>query len=579
MAPAHAVRREPPLLLTGMCAALALVIAAGSSLSLAMPAIAQDTGATQSQLSWMVSAYVLVLAGLLLPFGVVADRVGRRPVLLAGLAVFAAATLVSGLLGDPVALVVLRALAGAGAAAVLPTTLSVLVDAFPLERRAAAIGTWAAVSGAGGVLGVVLAGVLLHFAWWGSIQVAIGATAAVVLALCALVVPSSRGAGVPLDPLGGALALLGLGGLVYGLVEGPVRGWADRITLTALVGGLLVLAAFVGHELRAAHPLLDVRQFGHPDLAIGSAVVFVQFFAAFGVFFLVPQWLQYVHGLPPLQSALALVPVGLGVGPTARLSPVLLRRVGARALAAWGLAQMATALALVAAQAGGAPLWRFEVCLVLFGTGFGLTLAPGVQLVMESLPPARRTVAAAVTNVARQLGGAFGGAVAASAVLAVYAADLQRLTASLPDEAAARAGSGVAQALGVAGRLGPRGEVLADGARSAFADGFGTAVLACAAVLLLGVVVCGLVAPATARTPRSGRPPGGGVPRPRRPVTATVPAVSAAVARPLSLRTRIVLVTAGTVGFFFAVAGVAAHVHSSGGGLALPPDSAVRVEE
>src|SRR3954468_12355709 len=242
------VRDKLGTLLAAMCSALALVIAAGSSLSLAMPDIARDTGATQTELTWMVNAYALVIAGLLLPFGILADRYGRRPALLIGLGVFATATLVSGALSDPLALVVLRGVAGAGAAAVMPATLSVLVDAFPADRRASAIGVWAAVSGAGAVLGLLLAGVLLQFAWWGSVQLATGSLALVALGGCAAVVPQSRNPGLRLDPLGSGLALLGLGGLVYGIIEGPVRGWDDGITVTALVTGGVLLVAFVVHK-------------------------------------------------------------------------------------------------------------------------------------------------------------------------------------------------------------------------------------------------------------------------------------------------------------------------------------------
>lgn len=215
-------------LLAVMCAALALVIGAGSSLALALPDLARDTGASQTELTWAVNVYALTFAGLLLPLGIAADRYGRRGALLLGLAVFAGASLASGLVADPVALVVLRALAGAGAAAVMPATLSVLVGAFPAERRGTAIGIWAAVSGAGALLGLLLAGVLLEFAWWGSVQLVFGGLSAAVLLLSALVVPASSNPDLHLDPLGGLLALLGLGGLVYGIVEGPSAGGPTR---------------------------------------------------------------------------------------------------------------------------------------------------------------------------------------------------------------------------------------------------------------------------------------------------------------------------------------------------------------
>jgi EmrB/QacA subfamily drug resistance transporter len=482
-----------------MCAALALVIAAGSSLALALPELARSTGASQTEQTWVVNVYALVFAALLLPLGIAADRFGRRGALVLGLAVFGACSVASGLVTDPAPLIVLRALAGAGAAAVMPATLSVLVDAYPEQRRASAIGVWAAVSGAGALLGLLLAGVLLEFAWWGSVQVTFGAASAVVLVLCLLIVPTSRNPGLHLDPAGGVLALLGLAGVVFGVIEGPERGWTDRLTLAALVAGALTLALFVRHELRSPYPMLDVRLFRNAGLSAGSAVVFLQFFAAFGLFFLGPQWLQYVHRLSALQAALWLTPMALGIGPTAQAGPALLRRFGARNVAAWGMGQMAVALALLARQAdGGAPLWQFAAALFVFGVGFGLALTPGTALVLDGLPSDRRTLASAVNDVTREVGGALGGAVAASVLLAVYGDHLRPVITGLPAPAATAAHSGVAQAIGVASELGPAGASIAEGARNAFGSGYGAAMLLGAGVLLSGAVVCGLLAPPTA---------------------------------------------------------------------------------
>ena len=494
-------------LLAVMCAALGLVIGAGSSLALALPELARSTGATQTELTWVVNVYALVFAALLLPVGIAADRFGRRGALLLGLTLFATTSLASGLVGDPTVLIVLRALAGAGAAAVMPATLSVLVDAYPPERRGKAISVWAAVSGAGALLGLVLAGVLLESLWWGSVQVAFGAASLAVLALCALVVPASRNPALPLDPLGGVLALVGLGGVVFGVIEGPERGWTDAVTLSGLVVGVLALGAFVRHELRSPHPMLDVRLFRSPGLFAGSAVVFLQFFAAFGLFFLAPQWLQYVHGQSPLQAALWLTPMALGIGPTAQAAPALLRRFGARAVAAWGMGQMATALVLLAWQADGRTgLWQFACTLFVFGVGFGLALTPATTLIIEGLPADRRTLSAAVNDVTREVGGALGGAVAASVLLAVYGDEVLDVAAGLPTPAAAAAESGIAQALGVAGGLGPAGAAVADGALHAFAVGDAASMLVGAAALFTGAVVCGLAAPSAAR--RQQRAPG-----------------------------------------------------------------------
>lgn len=480
------------LLLVVMCTALALVIGAGSSLSLALPDIATDTGATQTQLTWVVNAYALVFAALLLPVGIAADRFGRRTALLAGLALFAAASFASGLVSDPNALIALRGLAGVGAAAVMPATLSVLVDAYPEEQRSRAVSVWAGVSGAGALVGILVAGLLLDNFWWGSVQVVYGAAAGLTVLACAAVVPASRNPDLVLDLPGGLLSLGGLAGVVFAVIEGPERGWTSTPVIVGAVLGAILLVLFVLRELRTPEPMLDVRLFRSPLLTTGSLIVFLQFFAAFGFFFLAPQWLQYVHDLGALEAALWLLPLAIGIGPASAAGPALLARLGSGRLASWGMAQMALAFGGFALQAGGEqPLWLFAATLVVLGFGFGLAITPGTTLIIGGLPADRRTLSAAVNDVTREVGGALGGAVAASVLLAIYADELiAGLTgSSVPPPAIAEAEDGVAQALGISRDLGPNGSELATAALEAFASGYGAALWVAASTLLIGALV------------------------------------------------------------------------------------------
>lgn len=469
---------------------------ATSSLSPALPDLALDTGATQTELTWVVNAYALVFAGLLLPIGFAADRFGRRPFLVLGLLLFGLASLGSALTSDPSVIIVLRGLAGVGAAAVMPATLSVLVDAYPEDKRSLAISVWAGVSGAGAMVGIVAAGLLLEGAGWSSIQVVYGAAAVLGALACGVIVPQTRNPDLRQDVAGGVLSASGLFLVVYGIIEGPERGWTDPFTLAGLIAGAVLLVAFVVVELRLDRPMLDVRLFRHPGVAAGSLLVSLQFFAAFGFFFLAPQWLQYVEGQTPLQSALWLLPMAVGIAPASRFGPHLLTRWGARAMSTVGMLLMAACYSAFATLADASvSLWLFAAALVVFGFGFGLAITPGTSLIIEGLPEDRRTLSAAVNDVTREVGGALGSAVAASILLAVYSDRLAPGTQPLPQSAADAAEEGLSQALGVADQLEVRGSELAQSALSSFADGYSAALWAACAALVAGAAFCFILAP------------------------------------------------------------------------------------
>ncbi|WP_170131257.1 MFS transporter [Quadrisphaera granulorum] len=490
-------------LLIVLCTALALVIAGNSALAIALPDIAEDLSADQVDLTWIIDAYALTFAALLLPAGIAADRFGRRTVLVTGLLVFGAAGVASAFAPDPTWLIVWRAIAGVGAAATFPVTLSALVDSYPPERRSFAVAVWSGVSGGGAVLGTLVAGALLEVSGWGSVQLVFGAAALVLLPAVAVLVRQDRNPNLPLDPWGAAWAVVALAGIVFGVVEAPRLGWTSPETLSALGVGLGALAAFIVHELRTAAPSLDVRLFRSRGLSAGSLLVSLQFFASLGLFVLAPQYLQLVRDFSPLQAATALLTIAIGVGSGTGLAPRLLERRGARLPGAVGLAAMAVGFALLAwsiaqpADADALTRWGVPaVGLIAFGFGFGLAITPGTVLIIDGLPPERRSVASAVNDITREVGGVLGIAVLSSVLVSRYRDDIAPALAQLPPPLVEPVRDSAAAALAIAAEAGPQGAALASAATDAFAAGLSAALWIGAAVLAVSALGCALLAPA-----------------------------------------------------------------------------------
>ena len=487
-------RRRLLAVLVVMCTSLGLVVGANSSLSVAQPNIAAAIGATQTQLTWVINAYALAFAALLLPAGIAADKYGRRVAMVAGLAVFAAASIVSGLVTVPQELIALRVVAGVGATFVMPATLSVLVDSYPEDRRDFAVGVWAGVTGAGALLGVLLSGVLLHYFWWGSIQVVYGAAAVTLLPLVYWLVPNTADRRLPLDLRGGVLAAVGLAGVVYGVIQGPDQGWTAPLTVTALGVGVIGVGGFVVAELRSDDPMLDVRLFRSRGLAAGSLLVLLLSLAVFGFFLLGPQFLQFVGGYDPLGAALRLLPFAVGIAPGSQLSPRFTASYGARTTSCLGTSTMACGLLIFAVTAHQS-YWLFAVGLVVTAFGMGMALTAGTTLILQGLPADRRTLSSAVNDVTREVGSAIGAAVMGSVLVSMYGHRITPALTGLPAPVAHLAHDGVGTALAVARAAGPGGDHLATAARDGFTRGYQGAMLLGAVILLMTAALIGMLAP------------------------------------------------------------------------------------
>jgi EmrB/QacA subfamily drug resistance transporter len=484
--------------------ALSLVVIGmdNTILNVALPTLVRDLGASASELQWIVDAYVLVFAGLLLTMGALGDRFGRKLVLDLGLLVFVAGSVASAWASSPEVLIATRAAMGVGAAMIMPATLSIITDTFPTAERERAIGVWAGMAGLGVVFGPVVGGWLLGHFWWGSVFLVNVPVVAVALLAGWVLVPESKDPrATPLDPIGALLSMAGLGGLVYAIIEAPDNGWTDPVTLWAFAAGGVLLALFVAWELRTPHPMLQIGLFRNPRFSAASAAITLVFFALFGTIFVLQQHLQFVLGYDALEAGSRLLPVATLVL-AAPLAARLSERVGTKAVVTAGLVVVATGLWLVSrvgAADGYAPIaWS----LAVLGLGIGAAMAPATASVMGSVPLAKAGVGSAMNDTTRQVGGALGVAVLGSVLSSSYRDAIAPALAGLPSQAAAAAHDSLGAALGVADRLGVVGDTLARAARGAFVDAMGDVALIAAAAALLGALVTLVLLPARARAPQ-----------------------------------------------------------------------------
>jgi MFS family permease len=462
-------------LLTVACFGVLLVISSMVALNTALPDIAIATSADQTQLTWIVDSYTLVLACLLLPAGALGDRYGRRGAMLVGLAIFGAASLVSAVLSNPVIVIVSRGVAGAGAALIMPATLSLITAAYPKDQRNKAVGIWAGVAGSGAVIGMLGSGGLLNFWSWHSIFWAFAGAALTILVLT-LTITSSRDEDVkPLDwrgalVIGGAVATL-----VFGILEAPSRGWTHPLVIISIGIGLLLSLAFGFVEVRQRYPLLDVRLFAVPAFATSAATITVFFLSMFGYMFLLMQYMQMILGYSPNKTALALSPI---MGPMLVLSVLsfwYLPRLGLRAVIFSGLLLIATG----------------SICML----GIGLCTAPTTSVIMTTAPDDKQGVASAVNDASREIGGALGIALAGSMLASQYAKTLTPNLIGFPKSVGDAASTSLGQALEVARRLGPAGARLSEVSKTAFIDAMHSSLLVLGVLIAVSAVLIGLWAP------------------------------------------------------------------------------------
>jgi EmrB/QacA subfamily drug resistance transporter len=491
-------------ILAVLCISLFVIVMDNTIVNVALPTLARELDAGTSGLQWIVDAYTLVFAGLLLAAGGIGDRFGRKGALMAGLLVFGVFSTAGAFASSTGQLIGARALMGVGAAFIFPATLALIVNVFTDPReRAAAIGIWTAIAGVGVALGPITGGWLLEHFSWGSVFLVNVPVALIGIIGVFVLVPRSRDPHAPgLDLPGLGLSIAGVALLVWSLIEAPSNGWLSAATVGGLAGAAALLAIFVWWELRVTDPLLDVHLFRKMRFTAASLAITLGFFALFGFIFLVTQYLQLVKGYSALEAGVRTLPFAFAMVAAAVTSPRVVQRIGTKLVVAAGLALMAGGFAIASTNDASTPYFVIATAMILMGFGLGSAAAPATDSILSSLPPAKAGVGSAVNDTTREVGGTLGVAVLGSIMASVYGSQIVGALSGTPLPTAARAAAGdsLAAALQVAAQVGgAAGQDLASAARDAFVQAFQIGSLVTGAVALAGAVIALVFLPARPR--------------------------------------------------------------------------------
>jgi EmrB/QacA subfamily drug resistance transporter len=483
-------------------------------LNVALPTIQRVFDASASDLQWMVDAYVLVFAGLLLTMGALGDRFGRARALQAGLLIFAGASLAAPLATDVVHLIAVRVGMGIGGALIMPSTLSVIANIFPREERARAITIWAGISGLGIGLGPLVGGLLIENFDWSAVFLLNVPIALLALALGLVLVPESRDpSGARLDLPGAVLSIGAIGALVYGIIEAPGSGWTDPVILAAFGVAAALGAAFAWRETHTAEPMLDLSLFRNPRFTAGAGAIALTFFAMFGVVFGLTQFLQFVLGKSALEAGTLMLALAVGIPIGARISLKAVEHAGTNRVIAGGLVLVAIVLGTTALWTPTTDPLVIAASIFVLALGMANVMAPATSAVMGAVPEAKAGVGSAMNDLLRQLGGALGVAVIGSVINTVYRDRVADAVVGLPAAAADAASDSVGAAVAIAARIGgPASDALAAVARESFVGALGLAGLVAAGVALATALLVARSMPArAAETAPAGLPAAGPV--------------------------------------------------------------------
>jgi EmrB/QacA subfamily drug resistance transporter len=501
-------RDRPVASLIVICLSVFVISVDATIVNVALPTLSRELEADTAQLQWIVDAYTLVMAGLLLSMGSLSDRYGRRGWLSSGLAVFAITSAVAAQVNTADGLIAARAAMGIGAAVIFPTTLALITNIFvdPVAR-AKAIGLWAAMVGVGVAAGPITGGWLLeHFARGAIFWVNVPIAAAAIVGGWLFVPTSSDPATPPVDLGGLILSSIGVTALVYTVIEAPEWGWRSAHTVVGFAVAAIVLAVFAVWEHRRTHPMLDVSVFANRRFSGGSLAVTAGFLTLFGFIFVITQYFQFIKSYSAFEAGVRLLPVAVSIAIGSALGPRIVEKIGTTVVVSGGLTMFAAGLAWASTADAATPYPVIAMQMVLLGGGLGLTTAPATESIMGSLSADKAGVGSAVNDTTRELGGTLGVAIVGSVFASVYSGRLaaDSAVASLPPEVRAAMARSMAAAQKVIGEL-PSGRVagVRDAVNTAFLHGLQVGSLVCASIALGAAVLVAVLLPA--RAPSAGR--------------------------------------------------------------------------
>jgi EmrB/QacA subfamily drug resistance transporter len=467
-------------------------------LNVALPSLQEGLGANGSALQWIVDAYLLVFAGLLLTFGAFGDRFGRKLFLQLGVGIFGLSSLAVLFVDSTAGLIAVRSLMGVGGAMIMPSTLSIISNTFPRHEQPKAIGIWAAFAAVGIGLGPLAGGLLLEWFSWRSVFLVNVPFAALSFLLAFRLVPESRDPHPGrFDLVGAALSITGLLALVYTIIEAPNHGWLVPETLGGFAVGAVLLAVFVAWELRVAEPMLNLSYFRNPRFGVGAASISLAYFALMGALYGLTQYLQSAHGYSAIEAGAVMTPLAIGLMGGARSSAHLSVRFGTTRFVTVGLTVVATMLSLALLWSPGTSPWALCPWFFALAFGMGWVMAPSTAAVMGAVPQDKSGVASAMNDVSRQVSGALGVAVIGSLITSLYSSRVGDDTAALAPDVARTAEESVGGAVNVAAGLpDAQGSALVDAAATAYTSALGISFLIAAVAAALGAVIAARFLPA-----------------------------------------------------------------------------------